>query len=99
MQKYVPAENNEDNILAMFFNLRGPSLKSSLKDSVTQQKIQEIHDKLMEIFKSLPGQIILISRYKLDNAIVIEFRYLLFSSVCFFLIPVFLYLFKEFERC
>lgn len=68
LQKYIPTEKNEDDILAMFFKLGPRSFKSSFSDLSKEEKeklrelADEIHDRLMEIFKRLPSKMVLVSR-------------------------------------
>ncbi|XP_065210258.1 uncharacterized aarF domain-containing protein kinase 5 [Planococcus citri] len=68
LQKYIPTEKNEDDILAMFFKMGGRSFKSSFYNLSKQEKENlrkigdQIHDRLMEIFRRLPSKMILVSR-------------------------------------
>lgn len=70
LQKYVPTESNQDDILVMFFKMQSASFKSSFKNLSKEEKLQlkakaeKIHDQLMEIFKHLPSKMILVSRWR-----------------------------------
>ncbi|XP_063244537.1 uncharacterized aarF domain-containing protein kinase 5 isoform X3 [Bacillus rossius redtenbacheri] len=68
-QHYVPSPRNETDVFGKFFTKSGPDftraklnkLSSEEKEKVLQE-IEAIHDRMLNIFKRMPRQLILVSR-------------------------------------
>ncbi|KAK7571934.1 hypothetical protein V9T40_014406 [Parthenolecanium corni] len=69
VQKYVPTEKNEtEDIMQMFFKPRVPSVRSPFADLSEEERNKfkveaaKIHDRLINVFKQLPGKLVLVCR-------------------------------------
>lgn len=69
LQKYVPTEKNDgEDLMHFFFKPRGSSMESPFANLSSEDrnrlKIEatKIHDQLVEVFKKLPGKLVLVCR-------------------------------------